>query len=114
MTEAYFRVIRPVAGVLLCAATAGLSVALFGRHPASASLPLMFIAVVFAVAMWFGTLVGIAGSVLAALIFSYFLFPVGSFTVSSPAARSNIAWMLLAGIVISFLLAPTHQQSHKH
>ncbi len=113
MTGAHIQAVRPVAGIVLCVAVAAVLAALFGRHPASAMLPLLFIAVVFAIAMWFGTLVGITGSVLAALIFTYFLLPAGRFAVANQAARNNIAWMLLAGIVISFLLAPTHQQPHK-
>ncbi len=97
----------------MCAAAAALSAVLFGRHPAAKWLPIVFLAVVFLVAVRFGTMVGILGSIMAALIFAYMLFaPVRNVAVTDPAARSNIGWMLLGGTVISFLLAPGPQ--HKH
>ena len=104
---------RPVTGVLVCVGVAGFSAALFGRQPSAKWLPIVFLAVVFLVAVRFGTLVGIIGSVTAAVIFAYMLFaPLRSVVVTDPAARGNIAWLLLGGTVISFLLAPGPQ--HKH
>lgn len=102
-------------GVLVCAGSALGAVALFGRNPSSASIPIVFIAVVLLVALRFGTMVGILGSFAAAAVFAYFLFsPLHSLAVENRAARSNIAWMLLAGTVISFLLAPGLQERHRH
>ncbi len=104
---------RPVMGVFVCAGSAALFAALFGRHPAAKWLPIVFLAVVFLVALRFGTMVGILGSLAAAVVFAYMLFPpLRSVAVSDQAARSNLAWMLLGGTVISFLLAPGPQ--HKH
>ncbi len=115
MTNAYSRVVRPLIGVGACAGGAFGSVLLFGHHASSASIPIVFIAVVLLVALRFGTMVGILGSLAAAAVFAYFLFaPLGSFSVESHGARSNIAWMLLAGTVISFLLAPGVQEKQRH
>ncbi len=113
MAHRLFQLIRPAAGVLVCTAAAAASAALFGRHPAAKWLPIVFLAVVFLVAVRFGTLVGIMGSLVAALIFAYVLFePVRSISINDHAARSNIGWLLLGGTVISFLLAPGPE--HKH
>jgi K+-sensing histidine kinase KdpD len=99
----------------LCAGAAGLAVAIFGRHPASGAIPIVFIAVVLLVALRFGTAVGILGSLAAAAVFAVFLFaPLGSLAVTDRAARSNLAWMLLAGTVISFLLAPSMEERRRH
>jgi K+-sensing histidine kinase KdpD len=104
---------RPLIGVLICSLAAALSAALFGSHPAAKWLPIVFLAVVFLVAVRFGTLVGIVGSLTAAMIFAYVLFPpVRSLAVADQAARSNIGWMLLGGTVISFLLAPGPERKH--
>jgi K+-sensing histidine kinase KdpD len=52
-----------------------------------------------------GVAAGVLGSILAALIFAYFLYqPIGSVTVTSKEAREKLAWMLLGGLVLSFLL----------
>ncbi len=115
MAKAYFSLLRPLIGVLLCAGSAAASVALFGRRPSSVWLPLLFLAVVFVVAVRFGALVGILGTVAGALVFAYLLFPpVGRLAVEDASARGNLGWMLLGGIVISFLLAPGHQPRHRH
>jgi K+-sensing histidine kinase KdpD len=46
------------------------------------------------------------GAPLTAFIFAYYLFPpLHSFEVENAAAKSNLGWMVLAGIVISYLLA---------
>jgi K+-sensing histidine kinase KdpD len=113
MAQTLWKTMRPVLGVLVCAGAAASSVALFGRHPAANWLPIVFLAVVFLVAIRFGTMVGILGSLAAAVVFAYLLFPpMRSVAVTDPAARGNIAWMLLGGTIISFLLAPGPQTKH--
>ncbi len=114
MRHTLSRFLRPITGLAVCSVSAAVAAALFGRQPAAKWLPIVFLAVVFLVAVRFGTLVGILGSMIAAVIFAYMLFtPVSSLVVTDPEARSNLAWMLLGGTVISFLLAPGPQQ-HKH
>jgi K+-sensing histidine kinase KdpD len=58
--------------------------------------------------------VAVVGSPLAALIFAYFLFPpLNSFHVANEAARVNLGWMVLAGIVISYLVVPQDPSARK-
>jgi K+-sensing histidine kinase KdpD len=78
-------------------------------------VPLLFIVVLLLVAGLFGARAGILGTVLAALVFAAFLFgPIGSVNVSSDSARANLGWMLLSGIVFSFLFAPSTSGLRRH
>ena len=109
--------LRAVVGVLLAAVTA-YSLATFfaghaGRH-LQVLLPLWFSAVLVALAARYGILVGVVGSLLSAAIFAFTLFsPVGSLRISDQAARQNLAWMVLGGIVLSYLLAPSDSARRK-
>ena len=68
------------------------------------ALPLFFLAVVLAVAHRFGTIAGVLGTVVAAVIFAACLFsPYGNLHVTNPQARESLNWMLLGGISLSFL-----------
>lgn len=99
-----------IVGVGLCAGLSALTAVFFASRPSSAVVPLVFVAVILALALRYGAAVGIFGSLAAALIFSVFLFePLHHIRVESAAARANIGWMLLAGIALSYLLAgPPH------
>jgi len=97
-----------VAGLLVCSLAAATVAVLFSTHSSRVSIPFAFLAVLVALAMRFGKWVGIAGSFIAAMIFSYRLYPpMHNMAVQSEAARSNLAWMVLGGVVLSFLLAPS-------
>ena len=101
-----------VVGLGLCAALSGVVAVLFASRTFGASAPLVFVAVILALALRYGATVGIFGSVVAAFIFSTFLFePFYSLRVQNTAARANIGWMLLAGIALSHLLARPSQDS---
>ena len=94
-------------GMLLCGSGASLMALLFHRSGSVSLVPLWFLVVLLAVALRFGFLAGALGSVLAAAIFAEFLFqPYGSLSVESLPARSNLAWMVLGGLVFSYLLGP--------
>ena len=94
-------------GIMLCGSAASLMAIVFHNGTSVKLVPLWFMAVLFAVALRFGFLAGVLGSTVAALIFAFFLFqPYGSLSVESLAARSNLAWMVLGGLVFSYLLAP--------
>jgi K+-sensing histidine kinase KdpD len=100
-------------GTLLCASLALLMSLLFGSSPVRATLPLLFIAVLFVAAMRYGAVSGIIGGLVAALIFSYFLFaPIGSFRVERSPARDNLGWMLLVGIPVSYFVATSREETH--
>src|SRR5262249_51640967 len=111
------RILRQVdvlAGGLVCAVAAlGASLVAAG-HSWGVCVPLAFSAVVLLTAMRFGTRAGIAGTLLAAVIFAVFLFkPLGKLHVASEAARVNLAWMLFLGVVFSFLFAPPSSGVHR-
>jgi K+-sensing histidine kinase KdpD len=94
-------------GGLVCALAAmGLSAAAEG-HTWKNLVPLIFTAVLLAIAALLGARAGILGTILAAMIFASFLFgPAGKIQVANESARANLGWMLLIGIAFSFLFAP--------
>jgi K+-sensing histidine kinase KdpD len=101
------RHLGPAIGVALCAAGAW-AVTLFKWQSARELVPVVFLVFVLALGMLFGRTVGILGSIIGALMFARSLYlPLGSFRVSDPGARSGIAWMLLAGVTLSYLLLPS-------
>jgi K+-sensing histidine kinase KdpD len=94
-------------GVLICAIVALGASFLAAGHSWQVTVPLLFSAVVLLTATRFGVRAGIVGTLLAAGIFAVFLFkPLGQLRVANQTARDNLVWMLLLGIVFSFLFAP--------
>jgi K+-sensing histidine kinase KdpD len=77
-------------------------------------VPFGFLLLVLALGAMYGRTVGILGSVIAALVFAHSMYePVGSLYVDQQAARSSLAWMLLAGVSLSFLLLPPSASHHR-
>ena len=75
-------------------------------------VPILFIAVIAAAAAQWGQLGAIAGALSAAAIFATLLFePFGRLAVSSAAARDELGWMMLFGIVAAFLLSGSKRQT---
>lgn len=107
MKRMVLQVSRPIAGLLLCAGAA-LLVAVFAvPQPWRVFVPLAFVVIIMLLAARYGLFVSVFGSITAACIFAYYLFaPLGSFRVSSQAERSNLAWMMLGSIALSYLLLP--------
>jgi K+-sensing histidine kinase KdpD len=103
------------AGLLVCAVAALLASVLFSFRGSNLIIPFGFLAVLLVVAKRCGAIVGMIGSVIAALIFAYRLYPpVHSLAVDSQSARANLAWMVLAGVVLSYLFAsPQEPKPHK-
>jgi K+-sensing histidine kinase KdpD len=94
-------------GGLICAIAALGVCALAGGHSWNVWVPLFFTGVLLFTALLFGVRAGVVGTLAAALVFAEFLFrPIGSLRVGSAVARSNLGWMLLIGIALSFLFAP--------
>jgi K+-sensing histidine kinase KdpD len=55
----------------------------------------------------------VAGSLIAAMIFAYFLFsPLHSFYVENENERATLAWMILLSVSASYLLFPTRSEEH--
>jgi K+-sensing histidine kinase KdpD len=102
-------------GAALCAGAALAASAVASGHPWQVWVPLVFSAVLLLIALFFGVRAGIAGTLLAALVFANFLFsPLGSIHVADGVARSNLGWMLLIGLAFSFLFAPPTSGFRRH
>ena len=94
-------------GTALCVVLAlGLSFSF--RHSSLKSiLPFLFLVVIVAVTMRFGTFAGRLGTVCCTLIFATLLFsPLNSLAVQSPDERSSLMWLLIVGVVVAELLPP--------
>lgn len=106
--------LRAAFGVLIAAAAAYGLARLFAGHHGKVFLPLWFLGVLVVLAIRYGIVVGVAGSLLSAAIFATTLFsPQGSLRVHDPLARQNLAWMVLGGIALSYLLAPSDSRHRK-
>lgn len=98
---------RTAWGLALCSGLAFTAAYLFSRRPSRIFLPLLFVIVIVAVAARYGVMVGILGSVVSAAIFAHVLYPpLHSLAVSDSSARASLAWMILGGIAIPYLLLP--------
>jgi K+-sensing histidine kinase KdpD len=106
--------LRAIIGVLLAGGAAYGLGQLFEAHHAKVFLPLWFVAVLVALALRYGMAVGVIGSLLSAAIFAITLFsPQGSLWISDLTARRNLAWMVLGGVVLSYLFAPSGSAHRK-
>lgn len=106
------RHLQVLIGVILSALMAALLVSFFPNSTFRANIPLLFIAVMVLISLRYGAAAAFFGALASAAIFAYFLFtPIGSFQVMNEAARTNIGWMLLVGIPISYFLNPPARPS---
>jgi K+-sensing histidine kinase KdpD len=101
--ERFLRLISTLVGAILCGLLALVASLLFPHRVAT---PLLFIAVAFGIAWFFGSGAGILGALVSALVFAYFSSPFGSLRMVSPMARANLEWLLLIGIPASYLFIP--------
>ncbi len=95
---------RLLAAIGLCSAmSAALCFTL--RHSAiENAVPLLLIPIVVWVALRFGVLAGVLGTVVSALIFAMYLFPpLHHAAVSDPHQKNSLGWLLLGGIALSGL-----------
>lgn len=105
------RPVSAIVGTLLSVAVAVLLTVLYAGRPSRAMVPLAFTVALLVIAFRYGASVGLVGSLLAAGIFALFLFaPEGSLRVESGDARRNLAWMMLAGITLPYLLSSPPQE----
>jgi len=69
---------------------------------------------VVSVAARFGVATGVLGSVASALLLAYFVYaPEYSLRIVSRDARSELSWLLLGGISLSFLFTPRRSEPTK-
>jgi|SRR4051794_29463398 K+-sensing histidine kinase KdpD len=114
MSQRVTQGVRIGIGVLLSAAAAMAASLLFAAQPWRVFVPLAFVVVLVLIASRYGLAVAVIGSALTAIIFAHFLFaPVGSLRVDSSSARTNLAWMILTAIAVSYLLFPTHRMGNR-
>ncbi len=98
---------RTTLGLLLCSVLACGAAYLFSNLSWNVFLPLLFVIVIVGIAAHFGVMVGILGSILSAGIFMHVLYsPLHSFRVEDGTARAALAWMILGGIAIPYLVLP--------
>jgi len=103
-----------LAALAACAAAAWTLSQFPWRAGTRTLVPFGFLLILFAIGAFWGRGVGIAGSLVAAVIFAHELFlPVDSLSISNADARSSLAWMLLAGVSLSFLLLPGGPSPHR-
>src|SRR5512141_3269300 len=102
-------------GVVLCAWAAAMACFFFHDRGLKYAVPVLFLLVVPMVAIRCGALAGILGSIVAALIFAVFLYqPLGSVYIVSKDARMNLSWLILGGLVFSYLLGPSSGGRARH
>lgn len=104
--------IRIVTGVLLAMTGSFLSARAFVGTPASTTLPLWFIPVLYFVGRRYGFAAGVIGSLVCTYIFAHFMFdPMGSWHVEDQVARRNLVWMVVGATTMIYLLSPARQES---
>ena len=87
----------------------------FHGHNTPPAVPVAFLVIIVLVAVRCGATAGVLGSAISALIFACFLYqPVGNVSVQDPAARMNLAWLVLGGLACSYLLAPVRPGPQSH
>ncbi len=107
--------ISTLLAVVLLAVTAAAASFGLSASPGRRLVPAAFVILVVVVALRFGALAGILGSLVSAAIFAHWLYPpLGSLRIESAVARDHLGWMLLAGISLSYLLAaPDVTEKHE-
>jgi hypothetical protein len=92
-------------GAASCTAVAGCLIPVFAGSSYRAIVPFLFLLVILYVALRFGHVAGIIGTICAALVFEIFLFePRLSLAINNPSARNHLVSMVILGICSSELL----------
>jgi K+-sensing histidine kinase KdpD len=103
--ERRLRLVNAAIGFTVTGVAASVLALLFWNSRFYILATVIFTLVVVAVAMHFGRVVGILGTLLGAAIFAIWLYPpLGSLHVNSQQARSSLNALLLGGLVLSYLL----------
>ena len=110
----FHRMISTATGLAICAAAASVASRLFAHSAWRSFVPLIFVLVVVGLAAIYGTAVGVLGSILSALIFAYWLYAPVGLHVADAASRNSLAWMIVGGVALSYLLAPGFHNPNQH
>lgn len=101
-SSVYGRALRTVLGAALTLVVALTAAWIFHHAPRPTVAPFVFVLVLALIARHFGTLPAFLGTLLAAVVFAWFLFPpLGSIQISDADARRSVEWMLIAGVVLA-------------
>lgn len=107
--------LRSSLGAASCTVVAGCLVPVFSGTTYSPMVPLLFLLVILYVALRFGNIAGIVGTVCAALVFASILFePRPSLAISSPLERNLLYSMVILGICASELLGRRKRSVEYH
>jgi len=99
------RVLVSSFGALLGLLTAALLCVFFQQSSFKEMLPVWSLIVIAGVALRFGHLAGLLGTILAGVTFAKFLFePLRHLAVQSQAGKNSLIWMILGGLALSGLL----------
>jgi K+-sensing histidine kinase KdpD len=104
-------------GVASCATLAACTIPFFYASSDKTVLPLIFLGIVVMVAIAFGNLAGVLGTVVAAALFALFLFePRWSISIQDATAKDHLIWMVILGIVLSELFGrfPKRENTAPH
>jgi Kef-type K+ transport system membrane component KefB len=107
----WHRIVGPVLGLVFSAAAAFMAVIYFRERPSRVLVPTGFLIVIILIARVWGRVAGVLATATAALVFAFVLFnPVGSWIVNDDAARTNLGWMILGGMALSYFLGKQRQK----
>lgn len=106
--------VRIAFGTAVATACALVLAHVFAGNARSAVVPIVFVVVIFFLALRYGWAVGVMSSLAAAVVFAHMLFnPLENWHVADLVARQNLAWMVLGGVSLSYLFAPGLKKSAK-
>jgi Kef-type K+ transport system membrane component KefB len=99
------RTVGPVFGIIVSVVLSVVFTLIFRERPSRVLIPAGFLIVITLIARMWGRVAGVLATATAALVFAFVLFnPVGSWIVNDDAARTNLGWMMLGGMAISYFL----------
>jgi Kef-type K+ transport system membrane component KefB len=111
--RAWRRIVGPVLGVATSALLSVLAIVVFRERPSRILVPAGFLIVILLVARVWGLVAGILGTATAAFVFAFLLFnPVGSWIVKDDVARTNLGWMILGGMALSYFFGKRKPGTH--
>ena len=106
--------LRTLTGLFLTLAAAFIVAGLFSHSNFRLFVPLGFVFVLIVLAARFGLIVSVLGSLVAAIVFAYRLYPpLGSIHDERAAARASLGWMILSAVALSFLLFPPRARPNR-
>jgi hypothetical protein len=104
--------LRTALGIGSCTLASAALVAMFWESSLRSLVPFVFLAVIAYIALRFGTIAGLVGTISSALVFASILFePRPSLAISNPVDRNHLIVMIVIGICASELLGRRKTQT---